>query len=171
MFGDREILEAEECFGRGFIHAHGRSQDCSADIRDIGQFEKTLDRPVFTTRTMENRKIDVRLRISGESILFPGEEGRELSLVQRLGRKKGRVDNPPSALLTDEDGDDIVFFFVQVFVDGGRRDKGDFVFGRASPEEQSDSRFFRVQRPENYCKRLKIRCPIMNGGRQSEDED
>ena len=52
MFNDWQSGSAEDRLHHIFIHARGRTENPSADIRQIREFEESLDRSAFAQRAM-----------------------------------------------------------------------------------------------------------------------
>src|SRR6185369_9787342 len=64
VFNDRQSGSAEQRLHYIFIHARGRTEHPSTDVRQIREFEEALDRAVFAERAMENWEDDVDIDCS-----------------------------------------------------------------------------------------------------------
>ena len=144
---DGQPAVAEDRLGQDLVHAQRRAEDAGPDVGDAGHLEQALDRPVLAEGAVENGKVDVDGRPGAGRARLPGQEGEGGAGLERREAGRRGLDGLPAAVPGDVNGPDVVRPPVQVPVDGAGRDEGNLVFGRPSPEDQANDRFFRHSDP------------------------
>ena len=53
------VIGAHDIFEDAFVHADGRADHARAHVSHVRHFEQTLDRSIFSERSMQERKINI----------------------------------------------------------------------------------------------------------------
>ena len=90
VFHHGQSSRAEQRLHNVFIHARGRTEDAGANVGDVGQFEQTLNRPIFAEGSVQhgedNIYVNGAIGCSTERGTI-GLKGRQSSIVPRRFRK------------------------------------------------------------------------------------
>jgi hypothetical protein len=149
----REAARQEQRLHHRLVHAHRRSEDAGADVRDVGEFEQPLHRPILAVRTVKDRKDDVDVHVGergGGFDWLQRQAFRALRLgvnigggnrLRRCGRKR------PTAVLADVNRHGFVLVAIDVLEDGGRRRDRHFVLARLAAVNDADANLRHCLRP------------------------
>src|SRR5262245_32215447 len=151
---NRQAGFAEKPLHDNLIHSCRGSEHTAADVWNIGHLEQALNSPVFTVRTVQYRYYTINLiaticlTVAGEScqprFSWIADNSDVLSCtfhdsawqkVRRFTRGK------PFAFLGDCYRHDLVFTAIECIDNRFGRAKRDFMFTRATTEDNSDSEF------------------------------
>ena len=169
---DGDIVEdgqsggAKEVLHHDLIHAGAGCGDARADVGHISEFKHPLDRPVFTVRTVQYGKDDVKalahprrrhgsgagLDSDQAGIRRIGPEGRgnqpggQAFAHPFFKSSKGVLADQPPPVLGDADGDHLILGRVERPHDRLRGHEAHFVLPRAPSEEDGDAQSLCQQR-------------------------
>src|SRR5581483_6216138 len=127
----RDPLVAEHALEDVLVHAERRGEHAGADVRDPGELEQPLHRPVLAERPVQHRKDDIDA----------GELRRDLLPRQPLSRNESLrtagAELPPP-LAVDLDREDVVAGRLERRDDARRGGARDRVLARAAAEDHGD---------------------------------
>ena len=144
---DGDAAVAHHLLEEVLVHRERGAGDARADVRDAGELEQSLDRPVLAERAVEDRQHDVDGAERGERSGLGGN-GQCLRRTRlalnacrawpREGRGAGL--ERPAAVAADRDADDVVPLRVERREHRAGGGEGDVVLARAAAREQRDAK-------------------------------
>ena len=144
----------EESLHHFLVHSHRRAEHPRAHVWNPSQFQQPLHGSIFAVRPMQDREYNVEARYGAGSRLV-AVAPREAALAAWNQRDLRRVvgddkccgarsravtgiADAPATILRDADQRSLITVGVQGSKDVGGRGSGDFMFSRASTEQQPD---------------------------------